>query len=743
MKQLIVKNCQRIVGECVFDLDGATFLVGPNSSGKGVVKDALAVFLALKKGRAALTKALSELCSDLTPVHSSGPNLDDSSYRPGYVQLSDWCTKSRILTAKEEDEIGFDDFFDLNESLGSYENPAVGCYLRGEVDFIFNAIENGSPSFFEDVNVTDILHQLDERCDFNFATEEYFELLNRLLKRMQSRISDQGNASPPLLYTLGIESSIEGSQRIFLEINDRLLFSISCNDPSFRYSPHFIHLDFNVLRLISPDVSDVEFDDSQEYQNIVEIHSKNDGKRVFIEQSSLLYGTSYLERNSRFYFEKSGVLISNCIDFPEDLGFCPAVKFDSSYGLSNCLKNDYSNANTRFRSNRIQDLVSKLIGLFGLLADRFQFSVIVSGDRKLPARDDLVQYFHLLQPESPLFFPSIGREEGVKDSVDRFYRDFYKSTNSPDYIRSLLIEEFERLPFVNEFYWSQKNVTGVLSSIEEQRLLKLASKQKLPSKIDQVNALLERFADHSPPKFTVEFNVVDSPVIDKNASLKKFIRPEATIFEARILLNDGKRRDVSFDSVGSAFGYLFPVLAAISVTGPNSSSLLEQPELHLHPKIQGSMGDLLFKKFVEGANFVVESHSENLILRFLSCLRRKYLTLYVTVKDDNLPLEIPRLRDHAQNPLDRGKALTARDALAKSDQVYKFFDDIDPEFFEGCASPLGSEDDRLRFYYFEPLENGSTKVHGLHVSPSGEFYEPWPNGFFEEKVNDFAEYLRG
>ena len=48
-----------------------------------------------------------------------------------------------------------------------------------------------------------------------------------------------------------------------------------------------------------------------------------------------------------------------------------------------------------------------------------------------------------------------------------------------------------------------------------------------------------------------------------------------------------------------------------------------------------------------------------------------------------------------------------------------------------CASP-----ETVRVYYFEPQADDSTKVHHLRISQDGDFLDPWPRGFFEERYED-------
>ena len=47
----------------------------------------------------------------------------------------------------------------------------------------------------------------------------------------------------------------------------------------------------------------------------------------------------------------------------------------------------------------------------------------------------------------------------------------------------------------------------------------------------------------------------------------------------------------------------------------------EQPELHLHPRVQVAIGDLLSQN-TEHVNYLIETHSEHLILRLLKRIRQ-------------------------------------------------------------------------------------------------------------------------
>jgi hypothetical protein len=82
----------------------------------------------------------------------------------------------------------------------------------------------------------------------------------------------------------------------------------------------------------------------------------------------------------------------------------------------------------------------------------------------------------------------------------------------------------------------------------------------------------------------------------------------------------------SFENVGSGLSQILPVVLALHTTG-DSLALIEQPELHLHPKMQAQMADVILDsaKQLPRKQFFIETHSENLLLRFLRRLRETYL----------------------------------------------------------------------------------------------------------------------
>lgn len=132
--------------------------------------------------------------------------------------------------------------------------------------------------------------------------------------------------------------------------------------------------------------------------------------------------------------------------------------------------------------------------------------------------------------------------------------------------------------------------------------------------------------------------------------------------------------------LGMGVSQALPVIIGSIISG-FSVYAVEQPELHLHPKAQSGLGDV----FIIGAKglqrrYIIETHSEHLILRILR-----------------------RIRECSQ-----GKAESGALSITPSD---------------------------IQVLYVEQTEQG-LQITSLPVDDDGEFTRPWPKGFFEERAEE-------
>jgi len=94
------------------------------------------------------------------------------------------------------------------------------------------------------------------------------------------------------------------------------------------------------------------------------------------------------------------------------------------------------------------------------------------------------------------------------------------------------------------------------------------------------------------------------------------------VFEVRLI--DKKRSgrlDIAFTDVGFGISQLLPIVVQCVGTKDRVISI-EQPEVHIHPRLQAEIGDLLVDCVAQnGHQFLIETHSEHLILRLRRLVR--------------------------------------------------------------------------------------------------------------------------
>lgn len=96
----------------------------------------------------------------------------------------------------------------------------------------------------------------------------------------------------------------------------------------------------------------------------------------------------------------------------------------------------------------------------------------------------------------------------------------------------------------------------------------------------------------------------------KQLSPKKFGRTKNAPFELDIILD---KEPLNIINVGYGVSQVMPIITELIARPKNSWFIIQQPEVHLHPKAQAAIGDLLF----ESSHIcLVETHSDYLIDRF-------------------------------------------------------------------------------------------------------------------------------
>jgi predicted ATPase len=176
--------------------------------------------------------------------------------------------------------------------------------------------------------------------------------------------------------------------------------------------------------------------------------------------------------------------------------------------------------------------------------------------------------------------------------------------------------------------------------------------------------------------------VVVQQLFDQGAGAEEISEQHVDKTARRLLLDMGVESLVLPSEVGAGISQVIPVVVA-ALEGKFGLTLVEQPEIHVHPAVQVRLGDL----FIDAATrdggrrmVLVETHSEHVILRLLR-----------------------RIRETGANQLpSEGRPFRPSD--------------LSVCWVEGSG--------------------GGTTVRRLRVDQNGEFMDPWPRGFFDERFEE-------
>jgi hypothetical protein len=106
----------------------------------------------------------------------------------------------------------------------------------------------------------------------------------------------------------------------------------------------------------------------------------------------------------------------------------------------------------------------------------------------------------------------------------------------------------------------------------------------------------------------------------ETVGITKFGKDSAAPFELTITLS---AKALRLNSVGYGVSQALPIIVELLTHGKNSWMAIQQPEVHLHPRAQAALGEVLFHAATKANHTLfVETHSDYLIDRFRTCLRK-------------------------------------------------------------------------------------------------------------------------
>lgn len=171
---------------------------------------------------------------------------------------------------------------------------------------------------------------------------------------------------------------------------------------------------------------------------------------------------------------------------------------------------------------------------------------------------------------------------------------------------------------------------------------------------------------------------------------------------SQLILTDQDGMAVSLADVGYGIGQVLPIVLT-SMTHKNTIITIEQPELHLHPKLQANLADLFILSASRGNNnFILETHSEHIILR----LKRRQ-------KEANAEIAQEKIL------VNKSKGITSKNRL-KTDNSY-------------LAEWRSIRDSVVISVIDTPKNKSESEFSQITLNSDGDFDNLWPGDFFPER----------
>ena len=102
-------------------------------------------------------------------------------------------------------------------------------------------------------------------------------------------------------------------------------------------------------------------------------------------------------------------------------------------------------------------------------------------------------------------------------------------------------------------------------------------------------------------------------IIGLNYSLE--VESPENVLKMNIVENLEKIQKYDITEVGFGFSQIVPIITMILLSKKGDVLLIENPEVHLHPKLQANLAELFIYATKYGRKLIIETHSEYIINR--------------------------------------------------------------------------------------------------------------------------------
>jgi predicted ATPase len=283
-------------------------------------------------------------------------------------------------------------------------------------------------------------------------------------------------------------------------------------------------------------------------------------------------------------------------------------------------------------------------GLSVKVGDRYQFSLDIPAGSKKQAPKDFFESFPL-QILSKLV-------DSILRGLDRDF--FYLGP-----LRRSPARSYSRTAHLLSVGAAGEHTPSVLANLKA-RASKERTKERAQSKrLEQLNSWVA--------------NVFPGCRIDSK-TVEELVKLE--------IERDGGEHEVISD-VGFGFSQVLPILVQAAVMPEETTLLIEQPELHLHPRAQTKLAEVIIEASNSGRRFIIETHSEHFI---------------------------------------RGLQLAVSNYSAKKSSI-----------------SLRLKPSDVRFIY---IPRAPQKPTEMSLDEWGDFLTEWPSGFFDEGYSSTIKLLQ-
>ena len=133
--------------------------------------------------------------------------------------------------------------------------------------------------------------------------------------------------------------------------------------------------------------------------------------------------------------------------------------------------------------------------------------------------------------------------------------------------------------------------------------------------VEQTNLWLKRLG--------ASCQIVVQQLFDRDADAEELSQGNVDKTVRRLLLDTGAGSFVLPSEVGAGVSQIIPVIVA-AAEGRSGLTMVEQPEIHVHPAMQVGLGDVFIDAITRegrGRILLIETHSEHLLLRVMRRMR--------------------------------------------------------------------------------------------------------------------------